>query len=60
MAVGDKVLLLRNICFYFMVAGFTYFSLLPEVDKVLGLAGDMKCEQGNTIPTVTSVNPFTG
>ena len=32
-AEGDKVLFLRNICFYFTVARFTYFSLLPEVDK---------------------------
>ena len=25
---------LRNISFYFMVAAFTYFSLLPEVDNI--------------------------
>ena len=30
----SKRLLLRTICFYFMVAGFTYLSLLPEVDKI--------------------------
>ena len=33
MPEGDKVLFLCNIRFYFMVAGFTNFSLLPEVDK---------------------------
>ena len=29
-----KRLFLFTFCFYFMVAGFTYFSPLPEVDKM--------------------------
>ena len=33
MPEGNKVLLLRHIRFYFRVACFIYFSLLPEVDK---------------------------
>ena len=33
MAAGAKVLFLRHIRFYFRVACFIYFSLLPEVDK---------------------------
>ena len=32
---GGKRLFLRTFCFYFMVAGFTYLSPLPEVDKLL-------------------------
>ena len=30
---GDKVSFLRNIPFYFSLAGFTYLSPLSEVDK---------------------------
>ena len=30
---GDKRLFLLTFCFYFMVVGFTYFSLHPELDK---------------------------
>ena len=30
---GGKVSFLCHICFYFMVAGFTYWSLHPVVDK---------------------------
>ena len=33
----SKRLFLRTFCFYFMVAGFTYLSSLPEVDKNLAL-----------------------
>ena len=35
MPEGNTILFLHNIRFYFMVAGFTYFSLLSEVDKQL-------------------------
>ena len=31
---GGEGLILRTFCFYFMVAGFTYCSLRPEVDKI--------------------------
>ena len=33
----SKRLFLLTFCFYFRVAGFTYFSPLPEADKNLGL-----------------------
>ena len=31
---GGKRLFLYTFCFYFMVAGFIYFSLLPEVNNL--------------------------
>ena len=30
----SKRVLLSTFCFYFMVAGFTYLSPLPEVDNI--------------------------
>ena len=39
---GCKVSFLRNIPFYFMVAGFTYWSLHPVVDKKNGIIIIMK------------------
>ena len=30
---GGKRMFLHTFCFYFMVAGFTYWSFHPEVDK---------------------------
>ena len=33
----SKQLFLHTFCFYFMVAGFTYLSPLPEVDNKVGL-----------------------
>ena len=34
MPEGAKQLFLFTFCFYFMVAGFIYFSLLPKVDNI--------------------------
>ena len=32
---GSKQLFLHTFCFYFMVAGFTYLSSLPEVHEIV-------------------------
>ena len=54
---GGKLLFLRTFCFYFRLAGFTYLSPLPEVDKSEEIGRNRGLVKIYTLSQVHPYNP---